>query len=72
MKHSRIIGLNWGELGYPSFNLAELEVDITHDEVKKEIADIPKENALGPDGFIGAFYSKYWDMVKSDVTQAIH
>jgi hypothetical protein len=35
-----------------------LELDINGDEVKKVIADMPKENAPGPDGFIGTFYTK--------------
>jgi hypothetical protein len=35
------------------------------------MASIPKENAPGPDGFIGAFYHKYWDIVKGDVIAAV-
>jgi hypothetical protein len=71
-KHHRTIDLNWGELEYPSFNLADLEAPITCDKVKKAIDDTPKENAPGLDGFIGVFYAKCWDIVKSDVTQVIH
>jgi hypothetical protein len=56
-KHHRAFSLNWEELNYPSFNLADLEVDITGEEVKRAISDTPKENAPGQDGFIGAFYS---------------
>jgi hypothetical protein len=70
-KHSRTIALNWEELGYLTFNLANLEVPIIGDEVKKATAEMPKENAPGPDGFIGAFYAKCWNTVKSDVTQAV-
>jgi hypothetical protein len=32
--------------------------------VSKFIAGMPKENALDPNGFIGAFY--HWDVVKGD------
>jgi hypothetical protein len=55
-KHSRDITLNWDELGYPHLNLDGLEDGISGEEVKRAIADMPKENAPGPDGFIGAFY----------------
>jgi hypothetical protein len=30
-----------------------------------------KENAPRSDGFIGAFYSKCWEMIKSEVFQAV-
>jgi hypothetical protein len=46
-------------------------VDITGEEVKRAISDTPKENAPGPDGFIGAFYSSCWATVQSDVIQAV-
>jgi hypothetical protein len=71
-KHYWGIALNWSELGYPRFNLAELEVNIIAEDVKKAIADMPKENAPGPDGLICAFCTKYWDIVKSNVIQAVH
>jgi hypothetical protein len=70
-KHSREITLNWDELAYPHFNLDNLENEILSDEVKRAIADMPKENAPGPDRFIGAFYARCWDIVKSDVIQAV-
>jgi hypothetical protein len=44
-----------------------LKTEITKEEVKAAIASIPKENAPGPDGFIGAFYHNCWDIVKGDV-----
>jgi hypothetical protein len=70
-RHHRAINLNWGELGYPSFNLANLEAPIACEEVKNVIDNSPKENAPGSNGFIGAFYGKCWDIVKSDITQVI-
>jgi hypothetical protein len=70
-KHHRAFSLNWEELNYPSFNLADLEMDITGEEVKRAISDTPKENAPGPGGFIGAFYSFCWATVQSDVIQAV-
>jgi hypothetical protein len=68
---SRDLSLNCEELNYPNFNLVDLDVDITGEEVKRVILDMPKENAPGPDGFIGAFYSTCWATVQGDVVQAI-
>jgi hypothetical protein len=70
-KNHRTISLNWGELNYPSNNLVDLEVDITGEEVKKGVFDMPKENAPRPDGFIGAFYCTCWVMIHNSVTQAV-
>jgi hypothetical protein len=70
-KHHRDLSLNWEELNYPNFNLADLDVDITREEVKRAILDMPKENALGPDGFNEAFYSTCWATVQGDVVQAV-
>jgi hypothetical protein len=70
-RHSQAISLNGDEMDCPNFNLVELEVDITGDEVKKAIADMLKENAPGPDGFIGAFYTKCWDTVKRYITHTV-
>jgi hypothetical protein len=36
----------------------DLEAEITGEEVNAIIGSILKENASGPDGFIGAFYHK--------------
>jgi hypothetical protein len=46
-------------------------MDLHEDEVRQAISDMPKDNALGPDGFIGAFYIKCWEIMKVDVIQAI-
>jgi hypothetical protein len=32
---------------------------------------MPKENVPGPNGFIGAFYSKCWEIVKGDVIATV-
>jgi hypothetical protein len=55
-KQPRPISLNWSELDYPSFNLEELELEITQEEIEKSIKGKPKDNAPGPDRFIGAFF----------------
>jgi hypothetical protein len=63
--------LSWEELGYPSFNLNGLDAEITGEEVQSAVTSIPKDNAPGPDGFIGSFYHKCWDIVKSDVIAVV-
>jgi hypothetical protein len=71
-KHHMAFSLNWEELNCPSFNLTDLEVDIIGEEVEREVLGMPKENAPGPDGFIGAFYSTCRATVQSDLIQAVH
>jgi hypothetical protein len=83
-KRARQLSLNWEVLGYPTFDLIDLEIEIIEEEVKAAIGSILKENAApGPDGFIAAFYQKCsdgfigavyqkcWDIVKGDVIAAV-
>jgi hypothetical protein len=70
-KQTRSVSLNWNQLDYPVFDLVELDRDIAEEEIKSAINEMPKENVSGPDGFIGAFYQKCWDIVKGDVTVAV-
>jgi hypothetical protein len=70
-KQTRHVYLNWEALNYPTFDLADLEAEIIGEEVKAAISCIPKENAPGPDGFIGAFYHTCSDIVKGDVIAAV-
>jgi hypothetical protein len=70
-KQLRTTSLNWSKLNYPAFNLTEMEEEIIQDEIKKAIVGMPKENAPGPDGFIGAFYNKCWDVIKGEVTATV-
>jgi hypothetical protein len=32
----------------------------------------PKENASGPDGFIGQFFSTCWEIIKADIFRGVH
>jgi hypothetical protein len=70
-KQATIVGLNWEELDYPMFNLEDLESPITDEEIKSVVFAMPKENAPRLDGFISAFYSKCWEIVKGDVIAVI-
>jgi hypothetical protein len=71
-KQARSASLNWDKLDYLTFNLTEMEAEITEEEIKSFIVRMPKENAPGPDGFIGAFYHKCWGIVKGEVTAVVH
>jgi hypothetical protein len=70
-KQARTLSLNWEELNYPSFNLEDLDLPISEEEIKGVVASMPKENVPGPNGFIGAFYSKCWEIVKGDVIATV-
>jgi hypothetical protein len=70
-KQRRSLAIYWGDLNYPSFDLADLDADLQEEEARQAIFNMPKDNAPRPDGFIGAFYSKCWEIVRVDVVQAI-
>jgi hypothetical protein len=70
-KLSGSVSLKWNKLDYPWLDLVDLESDITDEEIKCAISDMPKENVPGPDGFIRAFYSECWEINMSDVCQAV-
>ena len=67
---SRSRGLNWEALGYTPFNLEDLNMPFTMQELFSIIKSLPSEKALGPDGFIGLFYKKCWDIVKNDLFES--
>jgi hypothetical protein len=70
-KQARTTSLSWNVLDYPTFNLAEMDDEISQEEIKKAIAGMPEENAPSPDGFIGAFYNKCWDIIKGEITATV-
>uniref|UniRef100_A0A0E0DYK4 Uncharacterized protein n=1 Tax=Oryza meridionalis TaxID=40149 RepID=A0A0E0DYK4_9ORYZ len=60
----RSVWLNWTSLQIPSADLADLEGDISEEEPRNTIFEMPSEKAPGPDGFIGAFYKSAWEITK--------
>jgi hypothetical protein len=70
-KQVRELSLNWEDLNYPHHNLDDLDLPISEEEIRRVVASMPKDNAPGPDGFIGAFYSKCWEIVKGEVIAAV-
>ena len=62
--------LNWAALGYSPFNLEDLDMPFTEQELFGTIKSLPSEKAPGPDGFIGIFYKECWGVIKDDLFQA--
>jgi hypothetical protein len=52
-------------------DLTDLDADINEEELHIAIKQMPTEKAPGPDGYIGAFYKKYWEIIKADLVAAI-
>lgn len=63
--------INLHPLNIPSANLSSLEIDLSETEVWEAIKSLPSVKAPGPDGFIGLFYQRCWDIIKLDVMAAI-
>ena len=63
--------LNWERLGLARHDLQHLEAEFTEEEVRSAITDMANEKALGPDGYIGAFFKSSWVIIKEDVMRAI-
>lgn len=58
-------------LGMESHELSDLEAIFTEEEVWNTIKELPADHALGPDGFIGAFYQLAWPIIKNDIMDMI-
>jgi len=63
--------INWEQLGYSPHNLEDLDTPFTEEELLNTIRSLPSEKAPGPDGFIGVFYKKCWEIIKDDFYVAI-
>ena len=44
----------------------------SEDEIWAVIKDMPSDKAPRPDGFIGIFFQKAWEIIKVDLVAAIH
>jgi hypothetical protein len=51
--------------------LANLEGDISEEELRNTIFEMPSEKAPGSDGFIETFYKSAWEIIKGDLLAAI-
>ena len=49
----------------------ELEVRVSHDEIRRAVWDCGDNKSPGPDGFTFEFFKKYWDVVGHDFCDAV-
>jgi hypothetical protein len=68
----RSCALNLAELEWLPQDLANLEIPFAEEEVKRVIMEAPKENAPGPDGYIGTFFTHCWGIIKEELLKAIN
>ncbi|GJU04185.1 RNA-directed DNA polymerase, eukaryota [Tanacetum coccineum] len=54
-----------------SFQVADLEAEVSIEEIKKAVWDCGTNKAPGPDGFTFGFYKRYWGLIESDVVAAV-
>ncbi|GKB44168.1 RNA-directed DNA polymerase, eukaryota, reverse transcriptase zinc-binding domain protein, partial [Tanacetum coccineum] len=50
---------------------ADLENNISNEEIKRAVWDCGVDKSPGPDGFTFGFYRRYWSFLKNDVEEAI-
>jgi hypothetical protein len=67
----RACTLNLDSLGCQPKPLHHLEAHVSEEELKQVIMHSPKEKALGPDGFIGLFFTACWEVIRGDLLHAV-
>ncbi|GJV61083.1 RNA-directed DNA polymerase, eukaryota [Tanacetum coccineum] len=55
-----------------SDQIADLECDVSKEEIKREVWDCGIDKSPGPDGFTFGFYRRYWNLIESDVADAVN
>ncbi|GJZ66204.1 RNA-directed DNA polymerase, eukaryota, reverse transcriptase zinc-binding domain protein, partial [Tanacetum coccineum] len=53
------------------FRAADLEINITRDEIKKAVWDCEVDKSSGLDGFSFGFFRRYWTLLENKVVQAV-
>jgi hypothetical protein len=69
---ARQCAVRWDNLGYSPFELSDLDSMISDDEIKNVAMGMHSEKAPGPDGFIEIFYKCCFELIKVDLSNAIH
>nr|GEY16643.1 RNA-directed DNA polymerase, eukaryota [Tanacetum cinerariifolium] len=49
----------------------DLEREVSKEEIKREVWDCGIDKAHGPDGFTFGFYRRYWNLIESNVVDAV-
>nr|GEV42852.1 RNA-directed DNA polymerase, eukaryota, reverse transcriptase zinc-binding domain protein [Tanacetum cinerariifolium] len=64
------------DMSFPNFlspeQQADLECDVTAEELKQAVWDCGLEKSPGPDGFSFRFYRQFWETIEKDVFKAIN
>lgn len=68
---NRTSRLNWDRINLPSVDLLDLEADFDEEDIKEAVSNLGAEKAPGPYGFIGSFFKKAWEVIKSDIILAV-
>jgi hypothetical protein len=63
--------INLNELGISSYNLSDLDLPFTEEEVWSTIKKLPSDKAPDPDGLTGRFYKSCWPIINLDIMRAI-
>ena len=61
----------WENIGMQRHDLSALDAPFDEAEIKEAVFSLPSVKAPGPDGFIGAFFKSCWEIIKTDVVNAI-
>ncbi|GJV14368.1 RNA-directed DNA polymerase, eukaryota [Tanacetum coccineum] len=51
---------------------ADLECNVSRDEIKRAVWDYRVDKSPGPDGFTFGFYRRYWSLIENDVVAAVY
>nr|GEX76746.1 RNA-directed DNA polymerase, eukaryota [Tanacetum cinerariifolium] len=49
----------------------EIKCEVTNEEIKRAVWECGSDKAPGPDGFTFGFFRRFWDLIKSDVFDAV-
>ena len=69
---SREHTLDLQALGITAMDLSEQDLVFSEEEIWAVVKEMPSDKAPGPDGFIGLFFQKAWEIVKGDLIAALH
>nr|GEW27112.1 hypothetical protein [Tanacetum cinerariifolium] len=54
-----------------SYQISDLESDVSYEEIKKVVRDCDINKSLGPNGYTFDFFRRYWKIIDVDVVAAI-